>query len=1502
MKGKLLQKTTALMLVLCMTMVNFLFVATNIVYAVSGSEVSVESGKVKFDAYFKDANGNKTYTKDANISEGATLYAKIKLVSGILKDGAKITINNANFRLPEVVNNQYVAGVNNATKEIVLRELNGSYVNDIELEIPVKFEKQSTISVDYFNMDNEIVLSGEYKASETFKAIEAKINTHLNWKEDKDNGKAGLPTTSYKQEKAIKDGNKVLVQEKITVNGGLLPRTEDKLYVTIPKINDKEPDTVNLLVNGSKVDVGPNNITTGATPVFEYTNTFLKDKTINWGTGTDVYTLIYIYEDVENIDSVKTVTRDIETAQVKLAVLNTTLKDDTVKLPRAEKGPMSIQFTTGHIVSASAESASKSTYKGLMYANSSNGTPYTEKYNMEVSDTTGVTSMKLELSKDQFKHLEVDENNKIKSTFDQDTNNQTKYTKIKFDWNNVTKVLGSEGTITIRDDDGNVKEINSSSEKELTLNTHNVTITTSKPVNEGTIEITAEKLIIGDAGLDKDTIQKINAIVTEIKVTTNNDTKGSTSEAITELKEPTTKPATLALTSGYIFSTKNVNDVEFQVKLPTGTPDTYLFKEPTITLELPEDVSEISNVSAKALFADKNELQVEQSDITAEGNKIEIKIKGEQTMFDNQTVGGIVVTVNAKVAVKANVPEGTELPVAKAAKVTMSYTNENAATQPEPVSTDVIIDIQKQAQTTEPTQQNPTQEPTNQDPTLEEETPKELGPAVEESTDKIKVAMTAVSAGVTLKDGDQVNAGQAVTYTYKISNQTNNDIEKLNFQAIHEGANVYASTKVEREVPIYLEGTEQYANYTFVREQVGDSEYKVSDFTLPKKATIVLTYQVRVKEDAQKLESTAEITGKNIEKIELKTSNTVKNAALKLSLESNESKEYPNQLGSIVGLTLRIKNTSDAQLTKIPVNITVPEEYQIIEAYSMDIEEDDTSDDKNYTITKQQDNSLSFEVNSLASGATKEMIVPIKVVKYNENKKQKISFTATIDGTKYYSNYVETSLIEKKVSQMNVAMTSNKNGAIKTGDSLVYKIAIKNVGKNTDGVTITDSVPSAAQIKKAYYTIGKETSEITVKDDNSIYQKIVLDPEQQAIVTIETEVDETRTGKDTITNSVTVMGNLMEEEITKEITHTLETNARNNNTEEPGNQDPEPQPTDPTIPGIVTIKNTISGMAWIDANKNGIRESSEKPFAGITAMLVNTKTNKFVTDENGNRLSVKTDKNGMYTFENIEEGSYMVVFTFDNLKYRNTEYQVASASETTNSDIITGTISTDGNSRIYAMTDKLVLKDKSIQNIDAGFIENEVFDLKINKYISKVTIQNTAGTVVKQYNKQQLAKVEIDAKLLASSTVLVEYTLEITNEGELAGYANEIVDYMPKDMSFNSEINKNWYKSTDGNVHTTALSKEIIQPGETKQVVLTLTKAMTENNTGVTTNKAEIARTSNELSIPDKDTADNTSSAELIVSIRTGVEVSIGIIIAIIVLTTTGIIVYTKKRKGANHE
>lgn len=148
-------------------------------------------------------------------------------------------------------------------------------------------------------------------------------------------------------------------------------------------------------------------------------------------------------------------------------------------------------------------------------------------------------------------------------------------------------------------------------------------------------------------------------------------------------------------------------------------------------------------------------------------------------------------------------------------------------------------------------------------------------------------------------------------------------------------------------------------------------------------------------------------------------------------------------------------------------------------------------------------------------------------------------------------------------------------------------------------------------------------------------------------------------------------------------------------------------------------------------------------------MIANVETGKYLTDKNGNKLEVVTDENGVYKFENIDSGKYMIVFEYDNVKYRNTEYHANKATENTNSDVITSKVSINNDTKKYAVTDTLELTDKELENIDAGFIENEVFDLNLNKYVSRITVQNKAGTTVKEYNKEQLAKLEIDSKTIS---------------------------------------------------------------------------------------------------------------------------------------------------------
>ena len=155
----------------------------------------------------------------------------------------------------------------------------------------------------------------------------------------------------------------------------------------------------------------------------------------------------------------------------------------------------------------------------------------------------------------------------------------------------------------------------------------------------------------------------------------------------------------------------------------------------------------------------------------------------------------------------------------------------------------------------------------------------------------------------------------------------------------------------------------------------------------------------------------------------------------------------------------------------------------------------------------------------------------------------------------------------------------------------------------------------------------------------------------------------------------------------------------------------------------------------------------------------------------------------------------------------------------------------------------------------------------------------------------------------------MEYSIKVTNEGKIAGKATEIVDYMPEDVTFDASLNQSWYKGEDGNLYTTALANEQINPGESKEVKLILTKKMTENNTGTTFNTAEIAGDTNSENIADIDSItknkntneDDFSGADIIISIKTGKAIVISTF-AIIILAGIMFVILRIRKEEKNEE
>lgn len=203
--------------------------------------------------------------------------------------------------------------------------------------------------------------------------------------------------------------------------------------------------------------------------------------------------------------------------------------------------------------------------------------------------------------------------------------------------------------------------------------------------------------------------------------------------------------------------------------------------------------------------------------------------------------------------------------------------------------------------------------------------------------------------------------------------------------------------------------------------------------------------------------------------------------------------------------------------------------------------------------------------------------------------------------------------------------------------------------------------------------------------------------------------------------------------------------------------------------------------------------------------------------------------------------------------------------------------------------------------------KEDIFDLSLVQYLNKVTVTNEKGTATYNYKDTNFAKVEIHSKQMNGSKVTLEYKIIVKNEGTIPGYARKIVDYIPKDLTFNQEQNSGWYVGDDGNIYSTELLDKILQPGETAELTVVLEKQMTNENVGTITTQAEIYEASNDQNVEDinsipgdrLDGQNDISKVEVLIAISTG-KLAIYIALAIVVVTILVIGFYKVKKVTLN--
>ncbi|MBS5864607.1 MAG: MucBP domain-containing protein [Clostridium sp.] len=202
--------------------------------------------------------------------------------------------------------------------------------------------------------------------------------------------------------------------------------------------------------------------------------------------------------------------------------------------------------------------------------------------------------------------------------------------------------------------------------------------------------------------------------------------------------------------------------------------------------------------------------------------------------------------------------------------------------------------------------------------------------------------------------------------------------------------------------------------------------------------------------------------------------------------------------------------------------------------------------------------------------------------------------------------------------------------------------------------------------------------------------------------------------------------------------------------------------------------------------------------------------------------------------------------------------------------------------------------NKTVNNtIDVYYYyEAKPFNIGVEKEITGIAVNGETRTPT----NGKLERVEIYRKDVEKTNIQIVYRIRVINSGEVEG-AVTIEDKLPEGM--NLVNNDGTWEEQDG-----ILRKIIpeINPGETKEYTVVLNWNTAENNMGEKDNVINIVDTQNVPGFIDNNDKDNTSNANVIISVETG-ELPIGLILALVALvgletvTLRYAVVLTKRQK-----
>lgn len=1600
---KITSKILAILLVL--TLVGIQLITTG-VYATDllTENFNTSEENVKIDVTLGKENSNGAYTYSANLdSNDNRLYLKIGVLNtGYLKD-IIISLQENNYIFDYAnINDSRIKNISN--DKIELNQINAG--ETVELAIPITIDKSSLISKDIFNKNSKVIAEATYVNDKNKeKKIKKEIEQQLIWNVDEEE----LTTeTSQNVIRYLEYNNQTMISMILNdkLKDSKFPIDSKEIIINVPSLLGHKPSKIivdaiqTANTNGDKSGVTFSNENwnydqENSIMKINLTNNEDENGKINWDKELpDTFVVTYLYDVNMPEDSVTFSSKVMTNIQL---INGSSVKNETVE------NEFVLDEKIGDIVTVDIVNNLENINKGYMYSNldkdeNKRETEFSQDYKINIGLTEAFNEIIIKEDGEFFGERDASD-----SIYDK---------KITISKEELVEILGENGSINVYKEDGSLIGTLNKDNLSLDINSSRVTFELSKPEATGEIILHIDKAIKSDLNFSKQEIKNFTSLTSKVKI------NQETSKEI-KLEEPTSK-ANIEISNKNLSTIVKNENVIITATLETDDISDALYKNPEISIVLPEEVKNIDIKDATLLYED----ELMQNEFYTDGNRIYLSLKGLQTKYATQSTSkGTVIRIVTDLTLDNLSPSKNE-------NIEFSYTNKNELTsESNSIETPVNLVAPSEFVITnsmkghykdeELISQQGNEKIGNLELLTEEKnvtisgtivnnlgkdaeglkilgripfkgnkeinTGKDLGTTIDttlskaiivngieatiyysengDATDNLEdesnrwttnfstnaksymivannnvpnttkidfnyeiiipkdidydnmikssygvyynnnseegisqnvVLATPVGAktgtkpelsvnikakdmftGEELNENNPIKEGQYVTYEIAITNTSDTKITNTNASIeLPKGM-----AKIEVSQPDYNNGIKEYEEkYIAINEQIGDLESNETKIiTVNSKLVSALS------EDGEEKSLSTTVTAdqiegeaKNVFKLPSKQGyvNTLLRATYEDQvLEKNKEVQY----------ILTIENVNITNKTNVVAKMNLPEGLEYLSSGTANGEYEGIYDSKTREIT--------FNIGELGPSEKKYIYVKANSIESNnEILETQVKTTCSETDETSYSNKVKI-YYGKPKAQATLSSNISSSSLLDT-DTLEYYIDVKNIGNVPTRVSIKDILPEGIISKSFKLDVNGGTIIDQGEYNGKEISKIVeLQLDGTARLTITTKPVAIATGETKqITNTPEVY--IIEQNSLAQV-EKVDINSLTHTIEGTGGES--------SSGGNSTYK--IMGSVWLDANKNGKKELEETKIKDIKMTLYDDK-GYIAKDINGKEQIYTTDENGQYQFTNLVSGTYLVVAEYDTVNYTVTSYKTNDIAETENSDFFEAKLEDQNGIKNVAATDKINIGNSNMYNVDLGLKEREQFDLKLDKLVKKVTVTNTKlDPKTYEYNKN-FAAVSLLNTYVEYTTVLIEYSINVTNEGKVPGYAKEIVDYLPEGMNFSSDLNNGWYLGKDGNIYTTALANTIINPGETKTINLVLSRKMTGENTGVVRNVAEISKDYNEYGLKDgdstpgnnKDGEDDKASADVLLTMSTGKEIASFIGITLGVLSIIALAVYLIKK------